>query len=180
MKLSELLNEKLSEEFKPTAEMEKWFVDRTNRHINGVKRNMALMVGFHGLSLPELMSRANQHDSSKYSEDSRDEYVWLSWWWRNKNLGIPWDYPTGLKEKIKEKTGKHIHSERHHPESHIDADDMSLMDIVEMICDWQNVGEEKGNTARKWADKQIGKRWPFNEENKKLIYDAIEWLENKK
>ena len=42
-----------------------------------------------------------------------------------------------------------------------------------MIADWCAVSEEKSTDPKDWADNNIGTRWKFNDEQKKLIYLLI-------
>lgn len=40
------------------------------------------------------------------------------------------------------------------------------------------MGEEKGNTVRSWADKNVNVRWKFTEDQVNLIYELIDFLED--
>jgi hypothetical protein len=56
----------------------------------------------------------------------------------------------------------------------IDATKMPDVYIGECVADWCAVSEERHNTPKKWADKNIDKRWKFTDEQKGLIYDLID------
>ena len=69
---------------------------------------------------------------------------------------------------------------RHHPEFHADPNDMSDVDLIEMVCDWTAMAQEfsqDGGSARGWADKTIGKRIAFDAEKRRFIYRMIEDLD---
>lgn len=74
----------------------------------------------------------------------------------------------------------HVTSNRHHPDSHANPNDMSDVDLIEMVCDWTAMAQEfgqDGGSARGWADKTVGKRVAFNEEKRRFIYRVIEELD---
>jgi hypothetical protein len=55
---------------------------------------------------------------------------------------------------------------------------MTDLDVAEMVSDWSAMAEELGEgSARGWADKNVGKKWKFDEEHVELIYTMIERLE---
>jgi len=55
----------------------------------------------------------------------------------------------------------------------VDATKMSDLDIAEMTADWAAMGEERGNSPKEWADKNVNKRWKFTKDQEKLIYELI-------
>ena len=56
---------------------------------------------------------------------------------------------------------------------------MPPMDIIEMVCDWIAVSQERGGTAREWYEKNVPSRWMFNDKQKELIDRILNLLENK-
>ena len=58
----------------------------------------------------------------------------------------------------------------------VDASEMTRLDIAEMVCDWCAVSEERGNTPKSWADKNVNVRWEFTDEQKDLIYELIDGI----
>ena len=75
---------------------------------------------------------------------------------------------------------QHVTTNRHHPEFHADPNDMSDVDLIEMVCDWTAMAQEfgeHGGSARGWADKTIGKRVAFNTAKQQFIYRVIEELD---
>ena len=60
------------------------------------------------------------------------------------------------------------------PEEMIDATKMPDLDIAEMVADWCAVSEERGNTPKSWADKNVNVRWKFTDEQSDLIYEIID------
>jgi hypothetical protein len=128
----------------------------------------------------ELRRRARIHDESKFGPEERIPYVWLTEYHRRRRSGEPFAYPAGMEERVKQAVRHHVTSNRHHPEFHANPDDMSDIDLIEMVCDWtamaQEFGEDAGS-ARGWADKVIGQRVVFNAEKRQFIYRTIETLD---
>jgi Family of unknown function (DUF5662) len=76
----------------------------------------------------------------------------------------------------------HVPVNRHHPEFHADPNDMSDVDLIEMVCDWTAMSQEfgqDGGSARGWADKTIGKRVAFDEDRRLFVYQMIEELDRR-
>lgn len=88
--------------------------------------------------------------------------------------------PRGIVEQVKRAITHHVTSNRHHPEFYADPNDMSDVDLIEMVCDWTAMAQEfgqDGGSARGWADKTIGKRVAFIADKRRLIYRMIEELD---
>ena len=74
----------------------------------------------------------------------------------------------------------HMMTNRHHPEFHADPNDMTEVDLIEMVCDWTAMSKElgqDGGSARGWADKTIGNRQKWHEDKCQFVYDAIDLLD---
>ena len=151
---------------------------RTNEHIQRVRRCLTLLAKITNYG-EELIERARIHDASKFSPEERIPYVWLTEYHRCRRNGKPFTYPEGMEERVKRAIRHHVSSNRHHPEFHANPNDMSDVDLIEMVCDWtamaQEFGED-GGSARVWADKVIGKRVAFDTEKTQFIYQMIEAL----
>lgn len=96
-------------------------------HISRVRKHINTFVQL-------LLKRAISHDKSKLEEPE------LSWW---KEMDKEPRYPYGseeYKQKIKrwDRVFKHHYKyNRHHPEHYeYGVSEMTLVDIVEMMCDW--------------------------------------------
>lgn len=170
-----------------TKEMEEWFEKRTMRHIALVGKYIK-KLRLLGYDLPGVESR---HDLSKLEEPEKTPYIYISWMYKEKAEGREFIIPEEVNSD--EATLHHILNNSHHPEFHqeekvgllnrkdrdglpakiIDATKMPIMDIAEMVCDWAAMAEEKGTSAKNWADKVINKRWKFTEDQVKLIYNLI-------
>jgi hypothetical protein len=163
----------------PTPEMLEFYERRTNEHIERVRKCLTLMasVTHHG---QKLLERARVHDASKFGPEERLPYVWLTEHHRCRRKGEPFEYPPGVAEAVDRAIQHHVTSNRHHPEFHADPNEMSEVDLIEMVCDWTAMAQEygqNGGSARGWADKTVGKRVKFSEEKHRFIYRMIEELD---
>jgi len=159
-----------------TKKMKDFYYKRTEKHIGLVVKNMEKLAEKFDLKPKEMMDRAKAHDKSKYGGVEFEPYVWLTEFHRCKNCGEDFKYPKGVEKYVGRATKHHVEKNRHHPESHKDINSMSKLDIIEMVCDWTAMSQElgqNGGSARGWADKNVGTKWKFNDENKKFIYQVI-------
>lgn len=164
----------------PTPEMVTFFERRTNEHIERVRRGLALMAS----ATPhadELNKRAAVHDASKFGPEERVPYIWLSEFHRCRRRGEEFVYPEGMAEQVQVAIRHHVTTNRHHPEFHADPNDMTDVDLIEMVCDWTAMSQEfnqDGGSARGWADKTIGERLPLDEEKRRFVYAMIDLLDS--
>ncbi len=128
----------------------------------------------------ELVERARTHDASKFGPEERIPYIWLAEFHRHRRKSEPFEYPPGIEEQVKDAIEHHVTTNRHHYQFHSDPNEMTEVDLIEMVCDWTAMSQEfdqDGGSARGWADKTIGSRVDFNAENKEFIYRMITELD---
>jgi hypothetical protein len=128
----------------------------------------------------ELMDRAKIHDASKFGNEERIPYIWLTEFHRCRQSGEPFSYPDGMEARVRAAIQHHVTCNRHHPDFHDDPNAMSDVDLIEMVCDWTAMSQEfgqDGGSARGWADKTIGHRVHFNVEKRRFIYEMINLLD---
>ncbi|EKQ66585.1 hypothetical protein OsccyDRAFT_5072 [Leptolyngbyaceae cyanobacterium JSC-12] len=173
----------------PTSEMITFFENRTREHINRVHHNLTILA-----KLPtypqDILSRGEIHDASKFVQPERVPYIWLTEFYRRRQSGEVFTYPNGVEEQVKAAIHHHVTTNRHHPEFHASPNDMSDVDLIEMVCDWTAIAQEleengverNGGSARSWADRTIGKREGFNfsEAKKEFIYQVIDDLDRQR
>jgi hypothetical protein len=163
----------------PTAAMLEFCECRTREHIERVRRCLTLLAKNTSYR-DELLVRAGIHDASKFGPEERIPYVWLTEYHRCRRSGEPFEYPEGAADEVQRAIRHHVTTNRHHPEFHADPNDMSEVDLIEMVCDWTAMAQEfgqDGGSARGWADKTVGTRVAFNAEKRRFIYRLIEELD---
>ena len=128
---------------KPTPEMIAFYERRTNEHIERVRKCLAVMAAVTEHA-DELNERAKAHDASKFGRHERGPYIWLTEFHRCRHSGEPFAYPDGIEDQVHAAINHHITTNRHHPDYHRDPNDMSEVDLIEMVCDWTAMAQEFG------------------------------------
>lgn len=161
--------------------MVEFYERRTKEHIERVRRCLFVMAEATDYT-EDLKERAGAHDESKFEPEELVPYIWLTEFHRCRRSGEPFTYPDGMLARVQAAIDHHMSVNRHHPDFHADPNDMSDVDLIEMVCDWTAMSQEfdqNGGSARAWADKTIGTRIHFNEEKRRFVYDMIELLDAK-
>ncbi|WP_306796935.1 DUF5662 family protein [Rhodopirellula halodulae] len=164
----------------PTPKMVTLYERRTAEHIDRVRRCLAVMASVTEYA-DELDARARVHDASKYGPEERIPYIWLTEFHRCRRSSEPFAYPDGMEERVRSAIDHHMTTNRHHPDFHSDPNDMTDVDLIEMVCDWTAMSQEygqDGGSARGWADKTIGNRLHLNESKRRFVYEMIELLDS--
>lgn len=164
----------------PTEEMIKFFEQRTHAHIARVGKQLRIIATIKTEHANELEQRAIHHDASKFSLEERVPYIWLTEYHRCRREGKSFCYPDGMAERVEKAIQHHVIFNRHHPEYHSNPNDMTDIDIIEMVCDWTAMSEEfdqDGGSARRWAEHTVGERVKFNAERRDFIFDIISLLD---
>jgi len=183
----------------PTDEMKEHYDKRTKNHIALVKKYCEKLVPIYG---DEIIQRGKDHDKSKFEEPEYTPYVFTTWRYKCKDDNKEFKCSKEMEQRMKDATEHHIKNNPHHPEFHtdklnnlintkdrdaipdemIDSTKMTDLDIAEMCADWCAMSEERGNSPIEWADKNVNKRWKFDEKQSKKIYDLINkiWESKKK
>lgn len=176
----------------PMEEMVRHFEARTRRHISAVQ-DYCIRLEERVPGLDGLAARSLNHDASKFAAPEYTPYVWLTWRYKCKDDGVACVLPPGMDAQIVAATEHHILANSHHPEAHgarranlintrdrdkppaemIDATGMGLWDLAEMVADWAAMGDERGNTARAWADQNVNVRWRFTPQQVAMIDHLI-------
>src|SRR5262249_35734001 len=143
-----------------SAKMVSFYERRTREHIDRVRCNLEILSRVTNYR-EELAERARLHDASKFSIAERIPYIWLTEHHRCRRTGEPFEYPPGMAEQVQLAIRHHVTTNRHHPEFHRNPNEMTPVDLIEMVCDWTAMAQEydqDGGSARGWADKTIGQR----------------------
>lgn len=107
--------------------------DETWKHINRVQHYLNLFI-------KELLDRGNVHDKSKMESPEVEKFTELT----PKLSAVTYDSPefNAMKAELSHALEHHYTKNSHHPEHHKNGiDDMDLLDIIEMFCDWKASSE---------------------------------------
>jgi hypothetical protein len=109
----------------------------TITHINRVRHYISLM-------LAELEKRSLNHDKSKLESPEKEIFGEVSGELAKTKYGSP-EYQA-LLDKLGPALDHHYANNRHHPQFWKDGiSDMTLIDLVEMLCDWKAATERMNN-----------------------------------
>lgn len=162
----------------PPKEAYDHFYRRTNNHIYLVRENLYLWSEKYPNLSVELYERGYLHDRSKFNEPERTPYIWRTWQSYCTLNNIPFQYPKDMEKQVRDAIFHHITHNRHHPEWHPDPDEMTKIDLIEMVCDWTAMGQEFGDkSAMGWADRVLGRRFHFSARKCDLIRDYIKEMD---
>ena len=153
---------------------------RTEEHIERVRRCLTVIASVTEYG-DDLRERARIHDASKFGPEERVPYIWLTEFHRCRRTGATFEYPAGMEGRVRAAIDHHMIANRHHPEFHADPNDMTDIDLIEMVCDWTAMSQEfsqGGGSARGWADKTIGTRLHLSEDRRQFVYSMIDLLDS--
>ena len=162
----------LTDETLPTQEMFDFFEERTAIHIKRVQKNLQIVSNIYPMLGIQLEKVATEHDKSKYGVNEFIPYVWLTWIKKPGNKNFQYN-----KDKIDKMTydawQSHIKDNPHHPEHHKNVNDMTFINMIEMVCDWEAMSEEMGDDTMEWYNKNVPSRWKFNQNSQEIIKNII-------
>ena len=117
------------------------FLLRFNVHTCSIRTNLAKIAS-------DLICRSAVHDDKKLSDEQLVRYIARHQEIHSLKYGSPEREPVEAKYKDLLKTH---HSEyRHHPEHFKNGiDDMNLVDVIEMLCDWAAAGKDLDGSLEK-------------------------------
>ena len=135
----------------------------TFRHIERV-RNLLNLCAI------ELLKRGELHDQTKLESPEVEAFTEYTPKLAECTYGS--DEYKGFLEAIKPALNHHYANNRHHPEHHKNGvNDMNLLDIVEMLCDWKAASERHN-------DGNIRKSIEHNADRFGLSPKMVQVLEN--
>ena len=143
--------------------------------ITTILRHTGLVMAYLTRFSNVLEHRAAIHDLSKFSDDEFNGFVKINQIAREHKYGSP-EY----RKAIRETNVVPLHYSRHphHPEHYQGGiDEMSLIDIIEMVADWKAASETYGQTSLKESLEIQKDRFRLRLEHLYLIELIIDELE---
>ncbi len=111
--------------------------DETRKHIARVNQLLHLVI-------KKLLDRGVMHDASKLEEPEAETFERVTGRLSDLQYGSD-DYNSCL-EEMKPALDHHYARNRHHPQHFPNGvTDMTLIDIVEMVCDWKASSERQND-----------------------------------
>lgn len=123
-----------------------------------------------GTVIKNLLDRANSHDKSKLESPEVELFALYTPLLAECTYGS--DEYNEYRKKMSAALDHHYANNRHHPEHHKDGiNDMTLLDILEMFCDWKAASERHN-------DGNIRKSIQINGERFQMSPQLIRIFEN--
>ncbi len=152
------MNEKLIEHHKETL-----------LHVERVRALMAPMA-------LEILDRAKIHDESKFREPEAPVFAEHTPELKATPYGTP-EYSELLK-KVQVAIDHHYSKNRHHPQFHKNGiNDMTLLDLIEMLCDWIASSERTLNGNIRKSLEVNAKRFEMSEQLVKILENTVKEME---
>lgn len=113
----------------------------TLEHINKVQERIRQVVA-------SLRHRSLVHDASKLKEPEKSGYDLLGHRLHSVTYGTPEYYAVMNDPQITGAIQHHVENNSHHPEAHEGGvSGMSLLDVMEMACDWKAASARGGGVS---------------------------------
>lgn len=114
-----------------------------NQSLQDTQNHIAKVEGYLSLCADLLRIRATNHDASKLQEPELSGYAGMSDALKGLTYGTP-EHRAAF-APFKEIIKHHYENNSHHPEHWPNGvADMSLLDVIEMLCDWRAASERGG------------------------------------
>lgn len=111
-------------------------MDYKDEHVSGVIEHKLKVAENLLIISNKLMERAFKHDNSKFSKVEYDGFLENTKILNSLEYGSE-EYKNQLKE-LKPILDHHYSNNSHHPEHFENGiNDMSILDLIEMVCDWK-------------------------------------------
>jgi hypothetical protein len=142
----------------------------TLKHIEKVRE-------FLGMVIEILIDRSDKHDKSKLEEPENEYFAKVTSKLSGTTYGSE-EYNKYL-EELKPALEHHYSKNKHHPEHFPNGiDDMSLLDILEMVCDWKasSMRHHDGNILK--SIEINSKRFKIDKQLANILKNTVELFEH--
>lgn len=137
----------------------------TIQHIHAVRSNLYKMI-------VDLDHRAQVHDQSKLESPEQDIFGETYEDLKKTEYGTP-EYDA-LLERVKPAITHHYANNRHHPEHWPDGiNDMTLLDLVEMLCDWKAATARNKNGNIRKSIEINAERFKMSPQLKRIFENTV-------
>jgi hypothetical protein len=140
--------------------------DDTWHHINKVQKYVNNAV-------VQLIRRAQDHDQSKLVSPEVEYFSEVDGQLQGLTYNSP-EYKANL-ERLKPALDHHYANNRHHPQHFKNGvDDMNLLDLLEMICDWKASSERHGNGNIRKSIEVNAERFGMSPQLRKIFENTVD------
>lgn len=145
---------------------------KTMRHIEAVRN-------FLGTCIEELVLRARTHDQSKLQPPEVATYDRLTASLRGTTYGTPGYYAQLQGVETQAALAHHYAHNAHHPEHFPQGvRDMTLIDLLEMVCDWKSSSLRHNDGSIEQSLTVNQERFGYGDELQSILRKTLNWLES--
>jgi hypothetical protein len=138
----------------------------TFKHIERVRNILNICI-------KELLDRQELHDQSKL--ESPEVEVFSEYTSKLANSTYGSEEYKGFLQAMKPALDNHYSKNRHHPEYHPDGvNNMNLLDLIEMICDWKAASERHADGCIKKSIDINSKRFNLSTQLTQILHNTAD------
>ncbi len=143
---------------------------------NEIRKHILLVRNLLNKMVVEILKRSDDHDRSKLSPPEIGYSMQYTQKLKNAQYGSP-EY-LAIQKEMKEALEHHYALNRHHPE-HFERgiQDMNLIDILEMFCDWAIASAQHPTSDIHQSIKMNQLRFGFSDDLKEIFKNSVKLLE---
>lgn len=141
----------------------------TLKHILRV-RNLANML------VTQFLAQIELHDLSKLESPEAEGFALITEKLKHVKFGSP-EYKEGMKE-AEEAIAHHHCNNSHHPEYHPrGVNDMTILDVLEMFCDWKAASERNKNGSLENSIHYCCSKYKINPQLEEIFLNSMDIFE---
>lgn len=145
-------------------------IAETYKHVQSVQEKLSIFV-------KDLVDRGLNHDRSKFEEPELSVFAEHTPELAKTEYGSP-AYKE-LLTKVQVAIDHHYANNRHHPENWANGvDDMTLVDLIEMLCDWKAATERNKNGNIKKSIEINADRYRISPQLRKILDNTVREMFN--
>lgn len=150
-------------------EVELQFEKDTQDHVKKVRGNLNQIIH-------ELIDRGQAHDDTKFQSPERE--LFIEYTPKLKNCTYGSDEYKGYLKELKVALEHHYGKYPHHPEHYKNGlNDMTLIDIMEMFCDWKASSERHNDGNIHKSIEKNKDRFGMTDQLCKIFENTAKWFE---
>lgn len=149
-----------------------------SKNITGVIKHKQEVANYMGIIATQLFQRAANHDNSKFSPEEFEVFEEMTPLLETLTYGSE-EYKQAL-AKMQPALDHHYRENNHHPEYYEDGiEGMSLIDLIEMVCDWMAATKRVQNGDISTSLEINKKRFGIDDQLAKILENTVVTIQDR-